>query len=248
MPRGRPKKGNPPPPRKKVTATTQPATTDAVAPQPDIAATVAARKQTKTSDDSLIESRLTTPPRKNDDDENSTDSESDKESQEENSNPKTPTQTVTVERRTSPRVTTKKKLPVSATRLDNSKSAPSVATQSSETLIILQREHSMFLNCVPATRQQLGADVVAKIRSVVRNTLFKSAKFYPQPSHADKVVGICLYDCDFRLPGLKGDLNRTKHWDAVRSEIINQTSILRQQVVPKWHVVARGKFFWLFIV
>ena len=99
------------------------------------------------------------------------------------------------------------------------------------------------MNCVPATCKQLGADVVAKIRSVVRNTLFKSAKFYPQPSHADKVVGICLYDCDFCLPGLKGDLNRTKHWDAVRSEIINQTSILRQQVVPKWHVVARGKFF-----
>ncbi len=55
----------------------------------------------------------------------------------------------------------------------------------------------MFLNCVPITKNELGQDVLAKIWSVIRNTLFKSAKFYPQPSHANSVVGLCLYDCDF---------------------------------------------------
>jgi len=60
------------------------------------------------------------------------------------------------------------------------------------------------MSYVPATCNQLGADVIAKICLVIQNTLFKYAKFYPQPSHADKVVGICLYDCNFCLPGLKG--------------------------------------------
>ena len=55
----------------------------------------------------------------------------------------------------------------------------------------------MFLNCIPATREDLGQDILAKIHSSVHNTLFKSAKFYPKPGHADKVVGICLYDCNF---------------------------------------------------
>ena len=43
----------------------------------------------------------------------------------------------------------------------------------------------------------IGLDVLAKICSVVQNTLFKSENFSPQPNHADKVVGICLYDCGF---------------------------------------------------
>ena len=66
-----------------------------------------------------------------------------------------------------------------------------------QTFIVMQRVHSMFLNCIPATSEDLGQDILAKICSSVHNTLFKSAKFYPKPSHADKVVGICLYDCNF---------------------------------------------------
>jgi len=80
-----------------------------------------------------------------------------------------------------------------------------------QTFIVMQRVHSMFLNCIPATREDLGQDILAKIRSSVRNTLFKSAKFYPKPSHADKVVGICLYDCNFCLPGMQGDFARARH-------------------------------------
>jgi len=66
-----------------------------------------------------------------------------------------------------------------------------------QTFIVMQRVHSMFLNCIPATREDLGQDILAKICSSVHNTLFKSAKFYPKPGHANKVVGICLYDCNF---------------------------------------------------
>jgi len=100
----------------------------------------------------------------------------------------------------------------------------------------------MFLNCVPLSKNELGQDVLAKIRSVVWNTLFKSAKFYPQPSHANSVIGLCLYDCDFCTLGIQGDLARSKWWDAVRSEIIVQTGIIRQQVVTRWHTVARGTY------
>jgi len=105
----------------------------------------------------------------------------------------------------------------------------------------MQCKHGMFMHCIPAMQKDLGADVIAKVCSVMRNTLFKLAKFYPIPSNANKVVSICLYDCDFCLPGLKGDLFQTKYWDAVQLEIIFQTSIIHQQVISKWHVVSRGK-------
>jgi len=49
--------------------------------------------------------------------------------------------------------------------------------------------------------------------------LIKSAEFYLQPSHVDKVVGICLYDCRFWLPGVQEDWVWTKHWDAIRNEV-----------------------------
>jgi len=107
-------------------------------------------------------------------------------------------------------------------------------------LMTMNREHSMFMNCIPLTRDKLGPDVLAKIRSVVRNGLFKSAKFYPNPSHANPVVGLWLYDCDFREPGVAGDNERMRRWETVRSEIIMQTAILRQQVVPHWYKVVRG--------
>ena len=109
-------------------------------------------------------------------------------------------------------------------------------------LMTMNREHSMFMNCIPLTRDMLGNDVLAKIRSVVRNSLFKSAKFYPNPSHANPVVGLCLYDCDFREPGIAGDNERMKRWETVRNEIIHQTGILRQQVVQKWYDVVRGTY------
>jgi len=110
-----------------------------------------------------------------------------------------------------------------------------------EKVVVMSRAHSMFMNCVPVTKDQLGADVLEKIRSIVRNSLFKSAKFYPLPNHADAVVGLCLYDCDYRRPGIEGDFGRAKVWDAVRNEIILQTGIIRQQIVPQWHAIARGK-------
>jgi len=106
----------------------------------------------------------------------------------------------------------------------------------------MQQVHSMFLNCIPATREDLGQDILAKICSSVCNTLFKSAKFYPKPSHADKVVGICLYNCNFRLPGMQGDFARARHWNVVRNEIIFQTGILRQQVIMRWHPISRGMY------
>jgi len=76
--------------------------------------------------------------------------------------------------------------------------------------VVMKHGHSMFLNCVPLTREQLGHDVLAKIRSSIRNTIFRSAKSYPKPSHADLVVGICLYDCDVCIPGVKGNFVQTK--------------------------------------
>jgi len=65
------------------------------------------------------------------------------------------------------------------------------------------------------------------------------AKVYPLPSHANTIVGLCLYDCDYCLPGIQGDFPRTKVWDAIQSKIIFQTGILQQQVVPQWHAIAR---------
>ncbi len=61
------------------------------------------------------------------------------------------------------------------------------------------------------------------------------------PNHADAVVGLCLYDCDFHVPSVQGDFAQAKVWDAVQNEIIIQTGIIWQQVVPQWHAVARGK-------
>jgi len=112
--------------------------------------------------------------------------------------------------------------------------------EGASTVVMKHAHRSMFLNCVPITREQLGHDILAKLRSSIRNTIFRSAKFYPKPNHADPVVGICLYDCDFCIPGVKGDFARTKYWDAVRSEIIAHTGILRQQAVTRWHVISRG--------
>jgi len=96
----------------------------------------------------------------------------------------------------------KEKIPVMMTHLESSHKIAATTTEkaeSLETLLVMQCEHSMLMNCIPAMQKNLGADVVAKICSAIRNTLFKSAKFYLQPSHADKVVGICLYNCDFFL-------------------------------------------------
>jgi len=84
-----------------------------------------------------------------------------------------------------------------------------------EKVVVMNRGHSMFMNCVPWTKEQLGADVLEKIQSIVQNSLFKSAKFYPMSNHADAVVGLCLYDCDFRMPGVQGDFAQAKVWDAV---------------------------------
>jgi len=51
--------------------------------------------------------------------------------------------------------------------LDSSKSSAAVATSEGlEMLTVLPHEHSMFMNCVLATCEQLGADVVAKLCSV----------------------------------------------------------------------------------
>ncbi len=96
-----------------------------------------------------------------------------------------------------------------------------------EKVVVMSRAHSMFMNCVPVTKDQLGADVLEKICSIVCNSLFKSAKFYPLPNHADAVVRLCLYNCDYHRPGIEGDFGRAKVWDAVQNEI--------------WHAIARGK-------
>jgi len=59
------------------------------------------------------------------------------------------------------------------------------------------------MNCVPATCEQLGADVVAKKLFSHSQYIVPVNKIYPQPSYVDKVVGICLYNCNFHSPGLK---------------------------------------------
>jgi len=94
-----------------------------------------------------------------------------------------------------------------------------------EKIVVVNRGHSMFMNCVPMTKINLRPNVLAKIHSVVQNTLFKSAKFYPQPSHANNVVGICLYDCGFFFPGVEGNWIFTRHWDAIRNKANFQTGI-----------------------
>ena len=42
--------------------------------------------------------------------------------------------------------------------------------------VVMKRAHSMFLNCVPLTREQLGQDILAKLRSSIR----KFSKILPQ--------------------------------------------------------------------
>jgi len=119
----------------------------------------------------------------------------------------------------------------------------SMQSEQGSQAIVMPHEHSMFLQCIPATREQLGPDILAKVWSIVCNTLFWSAKLYPLPCHTDKVVGLCLYNCNFHLAGMKGDFLRTKYWDVVHAEIIMQTGILYQQVIPQWHCIARGMSF-----
>jgi len=84
-----------------------------------------------------------------------------------------------------------------------------------EKVVVMSRAHSMFMNCVPVMKDQLGVDVLEKIHSIVCNSLFKSAKFYPLPNHADAVVRLSLYNCDYCRPGIEGDFGRAKVWDAV---------------------------------
>jgi len=64
-----------------------------------------------------------------------------------------------------------------------------------ETIIIMNHAHSIFMNCVPVTCEQLGADVLEK--ADILSKIHFSAKFYPLPSHADMVVVLWLYNCDF---------------------------------------------------
>ena len=47
-------------------------------------------------------------------------------------------------------------------------------------IMTMNREHSMFMNCIPLTRDKLGADVLAKIRSAVRNGLLQICKILPK--------------------------------------------------------------------
>ena len=71
--------------------------------------------------------------------------------------------------------------------------------EKNEILIVIKREHSIFwIACQWHTISFHQTALWLKINLVIWNTLFKSAKFYPQPSHADLVVGLCLYDCNFQ--------------------------------------------------
>jgi len=195
------------------------------------------KNKTITSDVArLIAQRLETPPNvpESDDELDVADKNSD-----ENENNK---QTATQKTITEPERTATQKTITEPERTKTCASTNVMSKHGEKVLMTMNREHSMFMNCIPLTRDMLGNDVLAKIRSVVRNSLFKSAKFYPNPSHANPVVGLCLYDCDFREPGIAGDNERMKRWETVRNEIIHQTGILRQQVVQKWYDVVRGTY------
>jgi len=77
----------------------------------------------------------------------------------------------------------------------------------------------MFFELHASDNNQLSSDIVAKnLFGYLKHTI-QVAKFYPQPSHFDLVVGLCLYDCDFQALGVHGDFNRTIHWDTVQSEM-----------------------------
>jgi len=229
---------------------------------------VANKKQKKSNDkqqQQLIEERLSAAAAANNndgkgDDDNSSSTGSHSDSSESNEEedktpkatlPKTPrtpkTKTTSPSTRLSPRIIAKMKKtakmfpPRSNLELPTNATTTVAFSDGEEKIVVMTRAHSMFMNCVPLTKQQLGADVLEKVRSTVRNTLFKSAKFYPKPNHADAIVRLCLYNCDFRLPGMEGDFARAKVWDDIRNKIIFQTGIIRQQVVPRWHAIARGK-------
>jgi len=62
-----------------------------------------------------------------------------------------------------------------------------------EEKVVMHCGHSMFMNYVSLTKNDLGPDVLAKIHSVVCNTLFKSAKFYPSQVMPTKwLVSVCI--------------------------------------------------------
>jgi len=49
-----------------------------------------------------------------------------------------------------------------------------------EKAVVMHCGHSMFMNCVPNTKNNMGPNVLAKFCSVVQNTLFKSATVDPK--------------------------------------------------------------------
>jgi len=81
--------------------------------------------------------------------------------------------------------------------------------------------HSKLLNCVLMTKMTWTRYVGQNLFSCFYH-FFQSAKFYPQPSHANKIVGICLYK-QISLPGFQGDVTRMQY-GMIKSEVI----ILRQ--------------------
>jgi len=186
------------------------------------------KPNTEEQQQELIETRLLAAADCNNDDDDSTSTgsrETSSESEEDNKKPKatspqtpqtpiTPsTKTCSMPTQSSPRIIDKiretAKMFLRQTDLE-----PSISG-AKEKVVVMSRAHSMFMNCVPLTKDQLGSDVLEKICSIIQNSLFKSAKFYPMLNHVDAVVGLCLYDCDFHVPGVQGDFARAKVWDAV---------------------------------
>jgi len=109
-----------------------------------VAAAMTSKKDGKGNEDkeTLIKSHLSTPPQQNNEDDKDTESESDNEELD-----KQTTEKIKLSREnydnhhhtsSPPCITINKKLPVSETCLDSSKSASAVATQGLETLVILQ--------------------------------------------------------------------------------------------------------------
>jgi len=72
----------------------------------------------------------------------------------------------------------------------------------------------MFMNWVLLTKEPL--DVLEKFCSIACTKFsFQISKILPSAKSCSCCVGLCLYNCDYHLPGVKGDYARAKVWDAV---------------------------------
>jgi len=103
---------------------------------------------------------------------------------------------------------------------------------SEEKVVVMTQAHSMFMHCVPLMKEQIRCRCAGKDLLQCTKLSFQISKILP-PAKSCRYHGQrLLVHCDYHLPGVQGDFARAIVWDAVQNEIIFQTGIIRQQVVP----------------